>query len=516
MASPSAFWLWLLALAPPEMWVVGSFPSPLSTPDATVHNGHPRRALSPRPLPGPTTVYASQFIVSGNGTESDPFVGSDQAAGILAAANSVPHGPVTVVVGRGFYRVSKPLHLRNDTRVVGAGKDATVLANRPFTPFASWGSLQAGAALANLSVDGNRWDKSNTGPPCGFGGFAIVGPNVSMSRVSLRNMACGCVLPKLLATGLRIEDSVFVDCHWGIWAEATCGYASHWVARNTWLTTRPGGQDAINYDNGNTDGVLDCPVPPTAKLRSEKRNRIVSNTVIASQKLGIAVARMGGFTIEDNRVTAPNATIRTCPYSWCDPNGGNSIHIEHESFDIDIVGNRVEQGGCERNCSVGVGIWVADSSNVTVTNNTVTLMNSTRDCIQYATPVCDNGKPNHAHDHCGPRAGFAVKGNSVQGCRSGVNIWGNGTVGLRGVIVAGNTASSLWLSGISVGSVDGVAVHANRIQRAPMPVLIQPQALAAVVDGNTFTACGTCNISYHGNPAITPPATAFNNSCGTA
>jgi hypothetical protein len=326
-------------------------------------------------------------------------------------------------------------------------------------------------------------------------------------------MACGGVLPRTGSTGFQLTDSQVIDCHFGLWAEATCGYAAHLIARNRFVTTQPGVMDAFDYDNGNDDGLLSCTRPSTAALRRQMRNQIIGNTVINSCKLGIAVARMGGFLIQDNYVVSPSPKMRDCSYKWCDSTGGNSIHIEHESYDIEISNNRIVQGGNTNNSSVSVGIWVADSSNVRVTGNNVQLANSTRDCIQFAAGFCTNPKPNHQgahHDDCTARVNLTVINNTVSGCRDGVNIWGNGTVGIVSVLISHNSIKEQWLAGITIGSTSQVTIATNEIQDAPIPVLIHSASDQVTVRDNCFEAMGSCNITYQGNSTS---ATTQNNTC---
>lgn len=374
-------------------------------------------------------VYARNFVSSGAGTEEHPFVGEDGAAGILAAMESVPAGvPLVVVVSSGFHQISTSLNLRSSTTLLGAGMNDTILTNsKPYRKMPSWGKLYAGVSVQNLTVDGNRYgDGVPIGQDCSFHGFEIAGAGVVLSSIKVTNMACGGILPHNAAIGFELSDSIVQDSHFGLWAEATCGYAAHKIVRNFFVTTRPGAQDAFDYDNGNVDGLMNCTQPATQELRNRMRNQIIGNTVLNSCKLGIAVARMGGFLIQDNLVIAPSPEMRDCSYHWCSPTGGNPIHIEHESFDIEIVNNRVRQGGNCTNCSVVVGIWVADSTNVTITGNTVHLENSTRDCIQFAADICQNVKPNHQnahHDSCVARDNFHVLNNTVRGGRVGANVW---------------------------------------------------------------------------------------------
>eukprot|EP00040_Diaphanoeca_grandis_P032528 m.197218 g.197218 ORF g.197218 m.197218 type:complete len:515 (+) comp32653_c0_seq1:165-1709(+) len=483
--------LCVLAMIPPEITSTRSTLTP------------PRRVLRAR-----------DFVSSGQGSIDDPFVGTDGAAGILAAMKSVNYGiPVTILIDAGFSRINSSLNLHPDTVLVGVGMNATVLINKPYQHMESFGTLPEGAALYNLTVDGNRYNPMVKPTDCNFQGFQIKGPNAVINRVQIRNFACGGVLPHTTAQFFQLTDSMIVDSHFGLWAEATCGYASHLIARNHWVSTNPGAQDAMDYDNGNADGILNCSTPATAAGRRQLRNHIVNNTVVNTNSLGIAVARMGGFTIENNLVIAPGPTIRNCSYNWCNANGGNSIHIEHESYDIEIINNRVVQGECSSNCSVSVGIWIADSANVTVEGNTIVLANSTRDCIQYAADFCTNAKPNHDHDVCVARANLVVRNNSGSGCRSGMNIWGNGTVGITDVLISDNVFRASWMSGVSVGSARRVQILANIIDGAPVPVLVHAAAYVVGVLNNMFANCTTCNITYVGNPATTPHANASNNTC---
>jgi hypothetical protein len=108
----------------------------------------------------------------------------------------------------------------------------------------------------NLTADGNRLnDGLPIGSDCSFHGFEIIGSAVTISFVAVKNMACGGVLPRTGSTGFQLTDSQAIDCHFGLWAEATCGNAAHLIARNRFVTTQPGVMDAFDYDNGNDDGA---------------------------------------------------------------------------------------------------------------------------------------------------------------------------------------------------------------------------------------------------------------------
>lgn len=448
---------------------------------------------------------------TGTGTESDPYVGDDNAGGILAAMRSVPSNQeVTVIVSSGYTRISTTIKLRPNTHVKGAGMNATVLVNKPYVHLNQFGVLDTNCTLRNLTADGNRFTPSRNQSKFDGTGIAIVGVSASISSVLVKNMVCGGVLPRQGAMYFHLTDSIVVDSQFGLWAEATCGYAGHLIARNRFVTIVPGAQDAIDYDNGNTDGILNC-TPPSATERPKMLNVIADNVIVNSRVLAIAIARMGGFVIKNNFISNPGPAMRNCQYYGCNPIWGNSIHLEHESFDVEVTDNVVVQG-CRQNCSTSIGVWIADSSNVTVTENHIDLGNSTHDGIQFATSYCTNKRPNHNHDHCTPRNGVVIADNFVAGGRTGVNIWGNGTVGLTNVRIINNTLLNSWAAGISIGSAQNILIGGNVVDVAPVPVHVSPAAENVSVTSNAFRGCATCNISYSTGAE---PAKASNNTCHT-
>ena len=362
-----------------------------------------------------TVVYAHDFVVSGTGSLTDPWVGKDGAGGIRDAIASVPEAKaVHVVCSKGVYEISHVLQLRANSSVAGAGMNDTVLLHTPFTRYGSFGSMAAGSGLRDLTMDGNRWAPTSAGL-C-VGGMRLDGAAISVMSVRVQNFGCAAFSPTQDADGLSITDCVSVDSHYFVWAEATCGYASHRYLRNQVFTTRPDPKNrsnAFELDNGNGDGLLNCTIPTTASERLARRNVLANNTIVNFMWQGIAIARMRGFELVDNTILSGELSIP----------GGNGIHIEHDSGDILVQGNTVTQ-------PVSEPIWISASGNITVVGNTVSMANCTKDCVQVCTQPHDETAP------LGPLAGtggMMISGNTLSGCRAGINVWGSGTAGLTGV-----------------------------------------------------------------------------------
>ena len=438
-------------------------------------------------------VHARDFVKSGSGTRLDPWVGADGAGGIRDAIASVPTGKVRVLCAAGFFEVSSVLKIRADAEVFGAGMNDTTLLHTPFTTYSSFGSLEAGCTLANLTLDGNRW--APTASDLCVGGIALQAPDISVRRVRAKNFACAAFSPSRHSDDLEITDCVSIDNHYFVWAEATCGYAGHRYLRNSIATTRSDAKNrsnAFELDNGNADGLLNCTAPATAAERHARRNIVAGNRITNFIWQGIAIARMHGFEVSDNLILAGELSLP----------GGNGIHVEHNSGDINISGNTVTQPQSEP-------IWIAASANVSVAHNTVAMANCSKDCVQVCTQPHRQAVP---EGHADPLdTGIRIVGNTLSGCRSGVNVWGNGSAGLFGVAIEGNEIAKSWEAAVSVGSARGIAVRGNHISGAPVPVRVTVGAEQLAVEGNTFRGCASCEVEYV--QPLAPRAQVANNTC---
>ena len=136
-----------------------------------------------------TVVYAHDFVVSGTGSLTDPWVGKDGAGGIRDAIASVPEAKaVLVVCSKGVYEISRVLQLRANSSVAGAGMNDTVLLHTPFTRYGSFGSMADGSGLRDLTMDGNRWAPASAGL-C-VGGMRLDGAAISVMSVRVQNFGC--------------------------------------------------------------------------------------------------------------------------------------------------------------------------------------------------------------------------------------------------------------------------------------------------------------------------------------
>ena len=395
--------------------------------------GAPPPALRCGELPSSCVrLAASAFVSSGDGTAAHPWQGRRGGAGVLEAISSLRPGtaPCAVIVcARGHYALSAPLDLPQGVSVVGAGMNSTLFHK---VGDSRLGSMQARSSVRNASFLASGGD-----------GFQVDGPDCAACGVSLSNVFLNGFRLANEATFFSLVDSSLSDVYYGLWAEATCGYAGHRIQRNTVELTRPaqkpGNGMGFNWDNGNSDGLLNC-TDPDPLVRAEMTNIVEGNHIRSFAQFGIAVARMHGFVVRNNVVLhGPHSGT-----GW-----GNAIHFEHECRDVLIEGNTAAH-------PVGGSISVTGSSNVTIVRNTVDIP-VTKPKPSEACIIADNNRWPVVVVN-----GLRIEDNTVRGCNVGINVWSNdSTVKFHGVRIANNSISGTVRAGIQLGGMQDTVVEGN-------------------------------------------------------
>lgn len=408
----------------------------LVVPSASVPSvaGTPRPALRCGELPRSCVrLAASAFVSSGDGTAAHPWKGRRGGAGVLEAMSSLRPGTACAVVvcDGGHYTLSAPLDLPRGVSVVGAGMNSTIFHKAGDSRL---GSMRASSSVRNASFLASGGD-----------GFQVDGPDCAACGVSLSNVFLNGFRLANEAKFFSLVDSSLTDVYYGLWAEATCGYAGHRIQRNTVELTRPaqkpGNGMGFNWDNGNSDGLLNC-TDPDPLIRTEMTNIVEGNHIHSFAQFGIAVARMHGFIVRNNVVLhGPNSGT-----GW-----GNAIHFEHECRDVLIEGNTAAH-------PVGGSISVTGSSNVTIVRNTVDIP-VTKPKPSEACIIADNNRwPVVAVN------GLRIEDNTVRGCNVGIDVWSNdSTVKFHSVRITNNSISGTVRAGIQLGGMQDTIVEGNRM-----------------------------------------------------
>ena len=390
---------------------------------------------------------------------------------------------VAIVCAAGHYALSAALVLPPGVSVVGAGINSTVLHKIGTSRL---GSMQARSSLRDVTILASGGD-----------GFQVHGPDCAACRVALSDVFLNGFRLANEALFFSLVDSSLTDVYYGLWAEATCGYAGHLIQGNTVRLTRPAqkpGQGmAFNWDNGNSDGIV-CTDPPQSQ-KHNLTNIVEGNHIHSFAQFGIAVARMHGFIVRNN-IVLHGTNSGT---GW-----GNAIHFEHECRDVLIEGNTAAH-------PVGGSISVTGSSNVTITGNSVQ-MSLAKPKPSEACIIADNNR-----NPVVVASGLRIHNNTVSGCNVGIDVWGNSSaVTFHHVSIVGNSISNTTRAGIQLGASRWSSIDSNTMEGTGgfVNLLAFNSTLSVVppftLEGNNGSEVGDCSIN---NPPRGSSVTVQGNLC---
>ena len=229
--------------------------------------------------------------------------------------------------------------------------------------------------------------------------------NTRIRRVTGTNTGQAFVIIGDTAIDTYVENCYQKDEGYGVLVNDPTGSSGLFVRENH-----------FEYDGGAGgygDGV-EINAPTNGFARFDVSNNYISGYIdaVANHGIGIGVAKGSQGVIANNIIEDVEA---------------DGIHIENESYEINIIGNNIRDTGPTAYTADGNGILVSDSFNIGIENNIIKNVNYAYGIILQAYP--DEANQNYGNKVIGntvvnvDRAGISVQGQIY------FNVWGNSVYG---------------------------------------------------------------------------------------